>query len=112
MVICKQCNKRMPNDKILDLHMVKRHGGKNAEVATVIKPEDKKVELPVAITPAETEEAKVFVEGMVEIESVDGRVLEVAVGSDSWKGTTITVHSSMVEEIRRLLEAGGFYLKG
>ena len=100
----------MPTAKILELHLIKSHGGAKAEVETIIKPEEVKVEQVEVVTPVE--EVKVSVSGMVEIVSADGRELEVSVGKETWRGTTITVPADMVEEVRRLLETGGFYLKG
>ena len=38
-IICDKCGKRMPTAKILELHLIKTHGGATQEVATVIKPE-------------------------------------------------------------------------
>lgn len=125
MVICEKCNKRMPTARILELHLIKSHGGKNAEVETVIKPEEKKVETTAVHQTISTEPVTGVAEGMVEIESVDGRVLEVSVGSYSFKGKVITIPKfveitdsggvtekiNLEEEVRRLLVEGGFYVK-
>ncbi|MCK9370749.1 hypothetical protein M0R04_12640 [Candidatus Dojkabacteria bacterium] len=130
MVICEKCNKRMPTARILELHLIKSHGGKNAEAETVIKPEEVKTVLDIAKPEVQLDMARQAaehepVEGMVEIESVDGRVLEVSVGSYSFKGKVIAVPRfvdvtdtngvtekiNLEEEVRRLLTDGGFYVK-
>ena len=111
-VICKDCGKRMPTQVILDLHMKKRHGGDNGEVKTVIKPEEKvEIKTESGVTGNLEKVAYVIPEGETVIESVDGRELEVSVGSVIWRGKTITVPNDMVEEVRRLLETGGFFIK-
>lgn len=101
----------MPTAKILELHIIKSHGGKNAEVETVIKPEQEiEWKEPTTVTPV-LEETKEVSNGMVEIYSADGRELEVSVGNDIWRGTTITVPADMEEEVRRLLITGNFYIR-
>ena len=106
-VICKQCGKKMPTQNILDQHINKRHGGDNSPVGDVINPN-----VVVESKEEVTEEAKLVVEGFVDVVSADGRELEVSVGKDTWKGKTITVPTEMLEEVRRLLETGGFFLRG
>ena len=97
----------MPTDKILELHLIKSHGGKNEVAETVIKPVE-----PVVAESVKEEVKTEVKKGMVEIVSADLRELEVSVGKDTWRGKSILVSVEMEEEVRRLLEAGGFYLKG
>lgn len=114
-VICDVCNAKMPTKKILELHKIKRHGGENQEVKTVIKPEEsqdapKGATDPVFVKPVDLVGEGVPA-GMVEIISADGRDLEVSVGSEYWKGKVILVKKDMVDEVRRILEAGGYFIK-
>lgn len=70
---------------------------------------------------AKTEETEETTEGeeaetpaapaTVTLISADKRVMEVSIGSNTWKGVEITVPQELESEIRRLLEDGGFYLK-
>lgn len=124
MVKCEQCGKGMPTEKILEQHVIKRHGGISNEVVTVIKPDEelKVVEIDQTVSTPEPQKVK---SDMVELVSADGRELEVAVGSTTWKGKVISfprtmqftdkegniTNVDMEEEIRRLLETGGYFLK-
>lgn len=120
-VICKDCGAKMPTDKILELHMNKRHGGEqkvgektviNPEVKTEVKPEAQPVhdtaQGAVEVVPGVPEGTPA---GMVEIISADGRNLEVSIGSESWNGKTIFVKKEVVEDVKRILEAGGYFIK-
>jgi hypothetical protein len=112
-IYCDKCGKRMVTAKILELHLIKMHGGANEEVKTVIRPEDvKPVEVfpNTAVTPVDLVGEGVP-EGMVEIISADGRTLEVSIGKDTWNGKIIFVPKEQVEDVKGLLEKGGFFLK-
>ena len=50
-------------------------------------------------------------EAMVELRSADGRVLEASIGDSMWKGKVIQVPAHQAGDVRRLLEAGGYFLK-
>lgn len=113
-VICKECGAKMPTQKILELHMNKRHGGADKKEETVIKPEEQPVNPPVGVDSKFAEPVVTVPEvepGMVEIISADGRVLEVSIGGDIWTGKTIFVPKDKAEDVRRILEAGGFFIK-
>ncbi len=94
------------------------------EEKTDKKPEDTKAEKPkkdmvqatlgdgskVMVPSSSVEAASKAKGGMVTMKSMDGRVLEAAVGSEVFIGKTIKVPVEMADEIRRLLKEGGFYV--
>ena len=45
------------------------------------------------------------------ISAIPGKQIEVSIGRDHWKGVEIEVPAELEGEIRRILEAGGYYLK-
>lgn len=79
---------------------------KNETLVEAVLSDGTKVLIPAKdITPAGKEED----EGIVIIKSVDGRELEVSVGTTHWIGKTIEVPIEQEDEVRRLLTDGGFY---
>lgn len=48
---------------------------------------------------------------LVTLKSADGRSLEASIGDQVWKGTVIHVPEHQVDDVRRILEKGGYYLK-
>lgn len=48
---------------------------------------------------------------MVELVSMDGRDLEVAINAVVWKGKKITVPQEQEAQVRDLLSTAGFYVK-
>jgi len=72
------------------------------------------VEEPIVVEEVVEEmvvDGETVADGEVQIVSADNRVLEASIGERIWKGTTITVPAEQEEDVRRILEDGGFFIK-
>ena len=121
-IVCPECEKRMPTQKVLDGHLVKAHGASkevSAEEAQMDNvdtqaseevSENENSDTPQVQTPDDVVKDPIN-DNYVEIRSADGRSLEVAINGVMYNDKTIRVPREQEGDIRRILNDGGFYLK-